>query len=350
MLVTGATGLIGGEIAAHLAEREHQVWALVRAQNDAHAAERLRERFSRSGRKGLENITPVCGDISKPLCGLGEADLTTLRRECETIIHAAGETSFKNAKECNEINVRGASEIVQLARTWPKPPRIFFISTAYVCCGPAHANISEDAKPTDYANGYTLSKRHAEQVMLESGLDVTILRPTIVLSRGLNDRGFARSILWVIPAIAQLADVPIDADARLDMVPVDYVAQAVERLVGKGSLRYRCYHISAGPQASIKCSEIREVASRIYPEAVGVRLGGADEEKQFARRNRRYRALVRAVTYYLPFANSDVTYLNDRLAEELGEEMPACPKAAEYLAELTLQIGMEEAFEESRRP
>jgi nucleoside-diphosphate-sugar epimerase len=350
ILVTGATGFIGGEIAARTSECGHTVWALIRANNDTHAAERLRQRFARSGRNGIENVTPVCGDISKPFCGVSDADLARLRRECDLIIHAAGETSFKNAKECNETNVNGASEIIQLAKTWPTSPRIFFISTASVCCGPAHADIAENAEPTGYANGYTLSKRHAEWVMLESGLDVTILRPSIVLSRGIQDRPFARSILWVIPAIIQLVEVAVDGSARVDLVPVDYVAAAVERLANKDSLQYRRYHLSAGPQASTTCCEVREVARRVYPDASRVRFRGDAAVRESACSNGGRRALLRAVEYYKPFINADVTYLNDRLAQELGEETPVCPNATEYLAELIAQIGVEEALDESLRP
>ena len=349
-MVTGATGLIGAEVAARLADCGHKVWALIRANDAAHAAERLRQRFARSDREVSENITPVCGDISKPLCGLAESDLRGVQHECDTIVHAAGETSFKNAKECDATNVHGAKEIIHLAKTWQNPLRLFYMSTASVCCGPEHADVREDAEPSGYTNGYTLSKRRAEGLMRESGLNAVILRPTIVLSRGIQDRQFARYILWVVLAIIQLANVPIDGDARLDFVPVDYVSDSVERLVGKDSLRHRCYHISAGPKASVTCSEIREVVSRVYPDAQKVRFLGPAMKRPSGGKNGAWRALQKAVAYYAPFANSDITYLNDRLAAELGKHMPVCPKATEYLAELVSQFGVDEALAESLRP
>jgi thioester reductase-like protein len=323
---------------------------LIRANDAAHAAERLRQRFARSGREVSENITPVCGDISKPFCGLAESDLRGVQRECDTIVHAAGETSFKNAKECSETNVHGAREVIQLAGTWRNPLRVFYMSTASVCCSPAHADLSEDTAPAGYANGYTLSKRQAERLMIESGLDAVILRPTIVLSRGIQDRHFARSILWIVPAVIQLADVPIDGNGRLDVAPVDYVATAVERLVSKNALRHRCYHLSAGPMASVTCVEIRGASRRVYPDAAKVRFFGPVMKRAAEGKNGAWRALQRAVAYYAPFANADITYRNDRLAEELGEEMPVCPKATEYLAELVSQFGVDEALAESLRP
>ena len=349
-LVSGATGLVGGEIAATLAERGHKVWGLILAENKGHAAQRLRKRLSLNTHNPNSRISPLCGNICESLCGIAEQDLGALRKECDIIIHAAGETSFNNTQECTKTNVNGAKEIIGLARSFERLVRIFFISTASVCCGPPHSILSEDADPVGYENGYTISKREAERLMLDSGLDVIILRPTIVLSHGIADRGFARSILWVIPAMIELGIVPAPPNARLDIVPVGYVGDAVERLIRRESLRHNRYHISAGPRASVTCSDLREAACETYPKAVKTRFLDPERAEEVVGNNGLRRALLKAIGYYQPFIAADVVYSNDRLARELGEEMPVCPKATDYLKDLMAQFSVAEALDESRRP
>lgn len=65
VLLTGATGLIGGEIAALLSGTGYRVWALVRAKNQIDAAHRIAARFARSSYSVPSTLIPVCGDITQ---------------------------------------------------------------------------------------------------------------------------------------------------------------------------------------------------------------------------------------------------------------------------------------------
>jgi hypothetical protein len=54
----------------------------------------------------------------------------------------------------------------------------------------------------------------------------------------------ARSILWTVPIMGELGEIPVDPDAYVDLVPVDYVADAVAQLAirlslhGPGGINY----------------------------------------------------------------------------------------------------------------
>lgn len=356
VLITGSTGTIGGELVATFAERGWNVLAVARAADDRAAAVRVRERLEKSSQVSVMDsgrITALAGDITKPLLGLTNPNLP----EKLTIIQCAGETGYKYEKLCWDTNVGAAKHIVELAKHQGKPPRIFFVSSASVCMSPAHSEIHENQRYSGYSNAYTRSKRGAEEVFLSSGLDVVILRPSIVLSYGINDRRMARTMLWAIPAIAYLGktteEVPVDPESRMDIVSVDYAADVIEKLVSKPSLAHKIYHISAGQNGSDTCQSIRDAIedTHLFPEeSEKIKLVRKRSWPQKKVDNVRFRLLKRSVGYYLPFLNSDITYSNERMLSELNGSVPQCRPLSEYIGNLLSQITFEEAIEESYRP
>lgn len=225
-LVTGTTGMIGAEVMATLLDRGWRVRALVRAADRPTAAHRITDRLHEADRADLipyldgTALTALPGDVTREHLGLSEDDSAAVH-SISAVVHCAAETSFKPDAPTQTVNVGGTRNVIAFARAMRPSPRLVHISTAYVQMGPFHAEIAED-EPSDtlYDNTYVRSKREAEQLVRDSGLDALALRPSIVLNRTHKDRRMRRSILWVIPAMAQLGDVPVDPDARLDIVPV----------------------------------------------------------------------------------------------------------------------------------
>lgn len=97
-----------------------------------------------------------------------------------------------------------------------------------------------------YANDYIRSKRDAETLLRATGAAFISLRPGIVLSRGIDDPKLARNMLWAIPVMAELGNVPLDPSARLDFTPVDFVARVLAEMLLKNDFAYDCYHVSTG--------------------------------------------------------------------------------------------------------
>jgi nucleoside-diphosphate-sugar epimerase len=347
ILVTGGTGLIGGEVIATLLDRGWSVKAVARASDDEAAAKRIHERLrkSRSRASHPEQLTCLAGSITEPGLGLRLSAFEGV----SAILHAAGETAFNNDDSCWKTNVGAAENLVDLGTRLKSPPRVFFMSTASVCMSPTHSVIQEGAPFAGFENGYTRSKRHAERILAASGLDVVILRPTIVFSRGVNDRKMARSMLWVIPALIELGSAPVDAGSRIDIAPVDYVAHAVELVLRRQSFAHRLYHISSGQGSSATCGEIKDAIVRAYPRAGATRFSGGSK-KRSSRVSPLRQRLEESISYYVPFMSADITYSNDRLARELGPELGVCPNVTEYLLSLLEQFEFQEGLEESARP
>ena len=94
ILLSGATGLIGGELMLMLAAKGVYSTAVVRAADDNAARTRLLERLQKSmfWRPELaEFVAAVAGDIELPNFGL-KADVL---QAADVVLHSAASTSFK---------------------------------------------------------------------------------------------------------------------------------------------------------------------------------------------------------------------------------------------------------------
>jgi nucleoside-diphosphate-sugar epimerase len=344
-LVTGGTGLIGGEVILALAREGYHVRALVRARTPALASARLFERLEKSeafSERLRPLIEPVMGDTTTEMFGAAPASLADLG----AIIHCAANTSFEERTSDNILstNVGGAQHLVRLARAAAPRARVVFVSTASVVTAPEGRCLDETAPPAGYSNTYTRSKREAEQIVSASGLDTVIVRPSIVLSRGVRDRVMARSILWAVPIMGAVGALPIDPDAHVDFVPVDYVARAIIRLAVKPMLRHPLYHISAGIGAHTFGALLKKVVEQC-PELECIQPLGRHAKISPRLRER----LLRPLDAYLPFVNADVCYANERLVTEIGSDAHA-PSALSYVPQLVAMITLREALDEMLRP
>ena len=344
-LVTGGTGLIGGEVILALARSGEPVRAVVRAESPAHARQRLIERLEKSDAYSREPAAAHRrrrGRYGGADVRHGAGGLAGVHR----IIHGAANTQFSRRQDEKvwNTNVSGARNLVEIGRTLAPGARILFVSTASVTTAPERSCIDEDAPFAGHANTYSRSKRRAEAIVRKSGLDVVIVRPSIVLSRGVRDRAMARSILWAVPIMGELGEIPVDPDACVDLVPVDYVAQAIVQLAVRRSLDHRVYHVSAGRDART-FGELREAVIARHPELERIQPVGRGRHMSDRARAR----LLRPLDAYLPFINAGVRYANDRFVAEAGADAVA-PSALSYVPELVGLITLKEAMDEMYQP
>ena len=342
-LVTGGTGLIGGEVILALARGGHAVRAIVRAESPEHARQRVVERLQKSDtycRSLLPFIDVIVGDTTQPMFGMTRDELSGVRR----VVHGAANTQFSKRQDEQvwNTNVSGARHLVDVGRALPGNTRILFVSTASVTTAPERSCIDEEAPFAGHANTYSRSKREAEAIVADSGLDIVIVRPSIVLSRGVRDRAMARSILWAVPIMGEVGEIPVDPDACVDLVPVDYVAQAIAQLAILPSLDHRVYHVSAGGGART-FGELREAVIARHPELECIQPVGRGRRISDRARAR----LLRPLDAYLPFINAGVRYANDRFVSEAGA---IAPSALTYVPELVGLITLREALDEMYQP
>ncbi|MBP9025942.1 MAG: SDR family oxidoreductase [Phycisphaerae bacterium] len=341
VFVTGATGLIGGELVRALVQQPvGKVWTLIRPSPDADPATRLVQRLRRSGAgEGTLGVHAVAGDVRLPHLGLAADDLDEIQRDADIIIHSAAETSFIRAAACRQTNIAGAQNLIEFARSARRRPLLVCLSTAYVSGAVANVCLSETSGLGDaHHNEYTRSKAVAEDLFRSSGLPVLVVRPSIVLSAGLPDEQFARAILGFLPWSTVFEAVPIDPAARADTVPVQFVVQSIVRLLQVPRRKHDCYHISAGTQGSACYAEFSAVVDRFYGRARPLQLIHPSQwTRELHRRciaTPQQRRVFGQLRNYLPFLNMNVLYDNARLREELGDKFPELPPLASYFGEL----------------
>lgn len=273
VLVTGATGFVGGALLARLMADGVACIAIVRAADRAAGRARLAESLARF--MDLDRVadairaTPiVVGDLADAETYADDALATTTH-----VVHAAACTSFVSERETWRTNVDGTRCLAEHVARLPTLERFVHVSTAYVCGDRPNAVVDERDALRDehrYVNGYTRSKAAAERLLramqwppqaVRGAERLVVVRPSVVI--GHTTRGVAPSpsLFWYYRAMAALACGPFALDDRRDIVPVDYVADALAFLLRLVEPRHDTYHVSAGAHAT----PLRVILERLGP-------------------------------------------------------------------------------------
>ncbi|MBZ6141727.1 SDR family oxidoreductase [Streptomyces olivaceus] len=235
LLLTGGSGVLGRALIDELSA-EYDLLCLRR--NTPLRDPRVRE---------LE------GDLVAPRLGLSPRAWHELALQVDVVLHSAAETNWRTPPEnITRTNLRGADTVLDLAARADAP--LYLMSTAFV----ANTPTEEDRRRFPGAAAYLDSKSRAEQLMRDAGVPGAIVRPSVVMGDSATGRiagqqGLTKTIGSMV--LGQVPVLPGAPDARIDMVPQDYVARAVGDLV-RGGVGSGEYWLTAGKEAI----ELREFA------------------------------------------------------------------------------------------
>ena len=353
LLVTGATGLVGGQIAARYLERtDRHVFALVRGADDAEAARRVDEALaatygpdhSYGGR-----VTGVAGDLEKPGLGLPQARLDELAEQVTTVAHAAASVSFAlPLDEARKTNVEGTRRVLEFAGLCERRgglDRFSHVSTTYVA-GAYDGHYTEDDIDVgqEFRNTYERSKLEAEELVRgEAGsLPVRILRPGIVV--GEHQSGWTASFNVLYFPLKLFAKgrnppiVPARRDTPIDAVPIDYVADAIFELTEREGDIGTTFHLVAGKNAGTIGELLDMTADRFgvrKPTLMPLNLYMHTLHHVLIRvyRGNRKRQIVQAADY-LPYFTMRQTFDHRRAMELLEPAGIVAPPLSQYLDRL----------------
>lgn len=222
VLVTGATGLVGFEAmeALRLVGVEEVVGV-------------SRPRSSASG-------GTVAWDMSS------EPAPAALRGPWDAIVHAAADTRWTMspaaAARANVDSVRALKPLVSPAT------HLVHVSTAY-SVGLRGDVLSGDL--ADYRNSYEWSKAGAERLVAANFDRYTIVRPPLIVGRSGDGRAARFAGMYTLLRAMSASMVPVvvaEADAFLDVVPVDAVAGALVEAV-LGEARGETWVVAGGGKA-----------------------------------------------------------------------------------------------------
>jgi long-chain acyl-CoA synthetase len=280
ILVTGATGFLGARLVRELLDRQPQarLALLIRPSRDQAGS-------SKSSQQRADAIVPAgerhrvevyTGDVGLPNCGLDAAANEPLSAQTTRVIHSAATVRFDHTlEEARRINVEGTRRVLDFAAAAPNLRSMAYVGTAYVA-GERSGLVreSELAVGQSYRNTYEQTKAEAEALVRSrfESMPGVILRPSIIV--GDSRTGVTSSfkmMYWPLKIYARglWRTVPGYPDAVLDIVPVDFVANAVARLAFDDAAIGSVVHLCAGPRGSATIQQVARRAAEYFnaPEA-----------------------------------------------------------------------------------
>src|SRR6266853_2053600 len=261
IFLTGSTGYIGAHVAANLL-RDHgaALNVLVRARDGSEAEGRLWQAlqlhldFPQFHEYLQTRVRVFRGDLTEPGFGLGRDEYDRLLHTTDSVIHCAGSLNRKSEKTCLNVNLRGTLEVLTLARNaehYHGLRRFSEVSTVAVAGKRSNEVVTEDRSiewdRSDY-DPYARTKKFCEHMtrVLLPDTPKTVFRPSIVLGDSRHAETTQFDMVKAFVFLAGLPVLPFRPKDKIDIVNVDFVADAIATLHQKERPEFDTYHLSSG--------------------------------------------------------------------------------------------------------
>jgi NAD(P)-dependent dehydrogenase (short-subunit alcohol dehydrogenase family) len=247
--VTGATGFIGRFLVPKLIARGKPVYVLVR-KGSQKKLDALREEWGADEKQ----VIAVAGDLTKPALGVADADLRKLKGKIDHLFHLAAVYDLNaSAEEQKAANVEGTRHTVAFAEAVQAGcfHHVSSIAAAGLYDGVFREDMFEEAEDLDHP--YFRTKHDSEGVVRrECKRPWRVYRPAFVV--GHSKTGFIDKIdgpyyfFKLIQKMRQLLPpwmptIGIEG-GRINIVPVDFVAAALDHIAHKRGLDRKCFHLT----------------------------------------------------------------------------------------------------------
>ena len=144
--ITGATGFLGRHLVERL--RNKEIKCLVRKEDH-----------------GFKKIKTIKGDLGD------KKALDNLVKGAKVVVHLAAIIDHEDKEEYKKVNIEGTKNIIKACKK-NGIKKIIFVSSM--------------ASTKTHLDDYGKSKSEAEKLLLSSGLNVTILRPSFIYGKDSN--------------------------------------------------------------------------------------------------------------------------------------------------------------------
>ena len=246
--VTGATGFIGRHLVSNLLKRSGTVHVLVRK-----GAQKKFDAVAERMGWDRKRIRVVAGDLAKPRLGLTAAQVKALRGKVRHFFHLAAVYDLTADAEAQRVaNIDGTRHALELAGAIHAGcfHHTSSIAAAGLYPGVFREDMFEEAEELD--DPYLRTKHESEGlVRKECPVPFRIYRPGIVVGHsrtGEIDKidgpyYFFTLIKKMRELLPQWVPTLGIEGGRINVVPVDYVADAMDHIAHKKGLDGGCFHL-----------------------------------------------------------------------------------------------------------
>ncbi|MEO1656636.1 MAG: NAD(P)-dependent oxidoreductase [Pseudomonadota bacterium] len=242
VLVTGATGFLGGAVSRALHRDGGHVIATGRN------AEKLTE-------LSAEGITVAMGDL---------ADWTSPAHAVDAVVHCAGLSSpWGSSAAFERANVAGTAGALRLAREGGARTFVHISTPSVTAAFRDQLSVAEDAPLPRPVNTYARTKLKAERLVEAADIaSRVVIRP-----RGLYGPGDTALLPRLVRA-ANAGPLPLmrNGQAVIDLTFIDDAVAAIRAGLGTKHDGYRLYHVSGGE--AVRVTTIADEAAAL----TGIRI------------------------------------------------------------------------------
>lgn len=273
--LTGGTGAVGSAIVPLLLEApDTEVRLLLRAESDAALTQRVESLAGFWGWTDSSDkrarVRAYRGDAALPNFNLPDGQYAELAGECTHVIHSAGTVRMNlSIEDARRSAVGSAQATVDFARRLTAAGRLRkfeYVSTVGVT-GKRPGALPEIwmDEPRDFHNTYEQAKAEAEEIVrsaiVDEGLPVTVHRPSMVIGDSRDGRIIHFQIFYFICEFLSgrktLGVYPDFGEVRLDVIPVDWVAEAIVASSRDQQTAGQIFHLCGGPEQAPRLEELK---------------------------------------------------------------------------------------------
>jgi NAD(P)-dependent dehydrogenase (short-subunit alcohol dehydrogenase family) len=249
--VTGATGFIGRYLVQSLLQRgKGTIYVLVRPKSLG-KLEELREFW---GKESVQRVVPIKGDLGSPKLGVSAGDVRKLKGKVTHFFHLGAvydlEASAESMTKANIVGTQGALDLAAAVNAGCFH-LVSSIASAGLYRGTFTEDMFEEAEELDHP--YHSTKHDSEGMVRANGrVPFRIYRPGAVV--GHSKTGFIDKIdgpYYFFKALQKLREswprwIPLVGieGGYINLVPVDYVVDAMVYLAHARGLNGRCFHLT----------------------------------------------------------------------------------------------------------
>ncbi|MBX2990522.1 MAG: SDR family oxidoreductase [Bacteroidetes bacterium] len=347
--ITGGTGLVGKNLIPRLLSKfpDSTITLLVRGEDEGEANERTQNIARQIADEftipdAPERIEGILGDVGLDHCGLNPAQIERIVKEATHIVHGAATIRFDHPiDEARALNCGGTKRLLSIAHMAAERGRLerfVYIGSSSVS-GQRGGHIYEDELEMGqkFFNTYEQSKNESERIVRNNfdKIPCTVFRPSIIIGDSRTGKTSSFNVIYIPLRLVQkglLTYVPGTPDTLMDLVPIDWVDDAMVHILTKEESVGKVFHITAGPNRAARLDEVVVAAVKYFDKHTPLKhprtmefISKEEYEKRRSAMRGREDALMSQLDTLLPYVTVNRLFDSsnaDKLLEGSGIEFP----------------------------